>query len=87
MKTAHKGNKNDMEDREMRKCFLFDAFKLERIANKFCRENSEEYPDIWWCFGTCVEYRVLFYTAKWSESENAKPVWKMDNEGNISAIS
>lgn len=60
-------------------------FKLERLANKFCDSKVDEYPDIWWCYGDSTD-RILFYTVKWSESENAKPIWKMDNDGNIEAI-
>lgn len=60
--------------------------KLERLANKFCYSKIEEYPDIWWCFGNSDECRIVIFTTKWSESENAKPMWKMDNEGNIQTI-
>lgn len=60
--------------------------KLEKIANKFCDSKVGEYPNIWWCYGSDDEHRIHFYTKKWSESENDKPKWTMDSDGNIKAI-
>ena len=55
--------------------------KLEKIADRFCESMKTKYPDIWWCFGNSDEFRILFYICKWSESENAKPIWKLNSEG------
>ena len=60
--------------------------KLEKIADRFCESMKTKYPDIWWCFGNSDEFRILFYICKWSESENAKPIWKLNSEGIISTI-
>lgn len=60
--------------------------KLARLADKFCIAKADEYPDIWWTYGDCDEYRVLFFTMKWEDSEGGKPTWKMDINGNIEAI-
>lgn len=73
-----------MEDKtkEMRKMIA----KVERLADKFCKEHEVQFPDIWWCFGNSDECRIVFYICKWSESENKKPIWKMNSEGVISVI-
>lgn len=62
------------------------VLQLEKLANKFAKEKEKEYPEIWWCFGNSDEVRILFYTCKWNKSENAKPAWKMNNDGVISEI-
>lgn len=59
---------------------------ISKKADRFCKEKSVQYPNIWWCFGTSDEYRILFFDCKWSDSEGASPIWKMNNDGEISVI-
>lgn len=60
--------------------------KIDKLADKFCKEHEVQFPDIWWCFGNSDECRVVFFISKWNESENAKPIWKMNSEGVVSVI-
>lgn len=62
-----------------------NIFRLEKKANKFCDDKKNDCPNIWWCFGNSDEVRIVFFIDKWGV-ENAKPVWKMNNDGVISAV-
>lgn len=62
-----------------------NTVKLAKAADKFCKQNVESHPDIWWCYGNSDESRILFYISNWNK-ENQKPVWKMNSDGIVSII-
>lgn len=60
--------------------------EIHKMADRFCEIMQEEYPNIWWCSGNDDDNRAIFYTCKWSESETAKPIWKMNINGDVIRI-
>ena len=60
--------------------------EIQKSADRFCETMKEKYPDIWWCSGNDDDSRAIFYICKWNESEEAKPIWKMNIDGYVSVI-